>query len=244
MVVLLLHRQPQAGFLDGGDRAMLLDSRAAQLPETNFRDRPPRSSSGSDFSDYSPMLPGHDNSSLVTSPIPTSALLINNLPALFFSQPQDLRPLLCPFGTIERIRSIPMSDPETVTAVVQYSSIASAVEARNSLNGQFYHSMRRVDVQYVNPTFGEQSGDLLLNSGTGPRKEMDDVASYSSSRDPSPFSSSSSLHSMDSFGPRHGYRDQFGPCRSAIQTPYPQDLPRHSYSRSDYLFIITSVILP
>ncbi|KAH6917828.1 hypothetical protein BKA70DRAFT_1245435 [Coprinopsis sp. MPI-PUGE-AT-0042] len=225
--------QRSQGFLDGGDRVMLLDSRAVQLPETTFRDGPPRSSSGSDFSDYSPMLPGHDRSSLVSSPIPTSALLIHNLPALFFSQPQDLRPLLCPFGAIERIRTIPMSDSETVSAVVQYTSIASAVEARNSLNGQCYHSMRRVEVQFVNPNFGEQPGDLRLNPGPALRKEFDDVSSYPSSRDPSPFSSSGSLHSMDSFGPRPGYRDQFGPSRSAINTPYPQDFPRHpTYPRS------------
>jgi RNA recognition motif. (a.k.a. RRM, RBD, or RNP domain) len=76
-----------------------------------------------------------------TQPCHTS-IVVHNLPAFLFAQDSDLEPLFCPFGDVKEIRkhytsSIPQS-PNSVSAVVTYSSVAGARDAKAALHGQSY----------------------------------------------------------------------------------------------------------
>ncbi len=79
---------------------------------------------------------------------PTTTLLVSNLPTLLFSQAQDLHPLFFPFGHIDSLEVAQVSRLGCMSVIIQYSSIASAQEARDSLNGQLYGSFR-IETRYV-----------------------------------------------------------------------------------------------
>ena len=79
---------------------------------------------------------------------PTTTLLVSNLPTLLFSQPQDLHPLFFPFGHIDSLEVAHISRLGCMSVILQYSSIASAQEAKDSLNGQLYGSFR-IETRYV-----------------------------------------------------------------------------------------------
>ncbi|KAF9025014.1 hypothetical protein BDZ89DRAFT_954194, partial [Hymenopellis radicata] len=127
--------QRSQGFLDGGDRAILFDSHSHPSPST------PNSSFGSAQSDSSP---------LTVTKMPTNILLVSELPSLLFSQMCDLHPLLDPFGKIDKLEIIDMPSvtPGTISVKVEYTSIANAREALESLHGQCYANFR-LRVEYV-----------------------------------------------------------------------------------------------
>jgi hypothetical protein len=79
---------------------------------------------------------------------PTTTLLVSNLPTLLFSQPQDLHPLFFPFGHIDSLEVAQVSRLGCMSVILQYSSITSAQEAKDSLNGQLYGSFR-IETRYV-----------------------------------------------------------------------------------------------
>jgi hypothetical protein len=86
------HRCDLPGFLDGGDRIMQLDERASSVQGTN---------SGSEASHLAIQYDqsgGKDNTLPLfgTSLMPTSVLLVTNLPTVLFSQVLDLDPLPVP----------------------------------------------------------------------------------------------------------------------------------------------------
>ncbi len=100
----------------------------------------PNSSFGSNLS---------DSTAFTTTTLPTNTLLVSKLPALLFSQPRDLHPLLDPFGQISRLDIIePPSVSGAISVRVEYSSTTSAREAKEALQGQCYANYR-IDVQYV-----------------------------------------------------------------------------------------------
>lgn len=137
------------GFLDGGDRAMLLDSRSRlPSPTPKLYHRPTLASS--DTSESSSGSQDSDPASLATCSIPTASLLVTNLPTLLFSQAQDLHPLFFPFGHIEKLEIVQVSPLGTMSVVVQYSAAHVAQEAKETLSGQLYGSYQ-IEARYVKP---------------------------------------------------------------------------------------------
>ncbi|KAK0203676.1 hypothetical protein DFS33DRAFT_820194 [Desarmillaria ectypa] len=142
--------QRSQGFLDGGDRAILFESHchSSRMPlgdaqedsQPSPSDITPNSSFGSNLS---------ETAAFTVTTLPTNALLVSELPALLFSQPCDLHPLLDPFGKISKLDIIePSSVSGTISVRVEYSSIASAREAKEALQGQSYAN-HRIDVHMM-----------------------------------------------------------------------------------------------
>ncbi|KAJ2925263.1 hypothetical protein H1R20_g11854, partial [Candolleomyces eurysporus] len=188
--------QRSQGFLDGGDRTLLLDSRSSHLSGPGHLDRGSLSSSNSD-SDYSPVLkdssgPQSGPQSGLNTPTTTTTILITNLPALLFSQIQDLHPLLCPFGKIERVQTVQIPNADTISAVVQYDSPEAALEAKMSLHGQRYDNVQ-VETHFVHPSFGESPGDIRTSEGLQ-LNNADHRISPRTSRAPTPMLGYGSLH--------------------------------------------------
>ncbi|KAF7326045.1 RRM domain-containing protein [Mycena kentingensis (nom. inval.)] len=120
--------QRSKGFLDGGDRAGVVPSPACSIgsPSPVFQSTTPTQSSQS--------LPA-------VSSCPTAMISVSNLPLLLFSTEDDLRGLVCPFGTVKSLRLIPTSpksSSSTTSALIHYTSIAAAQDARRSLAGESY----------------------------------------------------------------------------------------------------------
>ncbi|KAF9051740.1 hypothetical protein BJ165DRAFT_1524645 [Panaeolus papilionaceus] len=132
------------GFLDGGDRALLLDSRVALQCSSPKPNEKVGSADGNDYNVYAV-----DGSTLTTeSSLPTSTLLVNNLPTLVFSQNSDLEPLFLPFGDIEKLE-IAHASCGTLSVLVQYSSPAIAKEAKDNLSGQLWGN-HQIEARFVN----------------------------------------------------------------------------------------------
>ena len=89
-----------------------------------------------------------DSNLLMSCSMPTTSLLVSNLPTLLFSQAQDLQPLVFPFGQIDKLEIVHVSPLGCLSVIVQYSSISSAQEAKESLSGQLYGNFR-VEARYV-----------------------------------------------------------------------------------------------
>lgn len=135
----------------------------------------------------------------INTPLPTTALLITNLPAMLFSQVQDLHPLLCPYGRIERIQTVQVPNAETISAIVQYGSAEAALEAKTALQGQRYDNML-LETHFLHPAFGEpRNGDLNLPNILA--NDSDNRFSPRLSRAPTP---------MVCFGGRKGNTLQLG----------------------------------
>src|ERR1700730_85877 len=124
-----------AGFLDGGDRSLQLDSTSTQDEHSG--------NDGLCLDTYSSLLSVKERSSILgISLVPTVSVLVTNLPSALFSEIVDLHPLLCPFGRIKTLRIL---DPraEDISAcktsvIAEYASVSSAKEAKESLHNQFY----------------------------------------------------------------------------------------------------------
>jgi RNA recognition motif. len=92
-----------------------------------------------------------DLAALVPSMIPTSALLVTNLPTLLFSQTLDLHPLLYPFGSIKKLELVkPSAQVGNTAAFVEYALIEDAKEAKEALQGQCYANYT-VNAEFVQP---------------------------------------------------------------------------------------------
>ncbi|CAL1699708.1 unnamed protein product [Somion occarium] len=147
--------QRSQGFLDGGDRTVMLsnqpNSPSPVLPSFESEQMVSTPSScvstpaiATPLIDQSIPLPASDHLSATTS------LLVTNLPATLFSTNSDLYPLFCPFGEVKHIKilgSNPSSLAQgTVSVLVEYTSFEAARDARDSLRGQVYASQPvRVD---------------------------------------------------------------------------------------------------
>lgn len=123
------------GFLDGGDRSAALTV-TTPLPTP----RPDVESSEAPL-----------NSCWTITSNPATKLLVSNLPTLLFTQVSDLRPLFHPFGSINKMAILQSSHntlDSSITAVVEYVDITSAMEAKDSLQFQTYAG-HLIDVHYV-----------------------------------------------------------------------------------------------
>ncbi|TFK38039.1 hypothetical protein BDQ12DRAFT_735950 [Crucibulum laeve] len=141
--------QRSQGFLDGGDRSLLLESRPSPLfpslpnlaqpskqcmPRSNSYSHPTSSpssdspispnsslSSSSSFSTIgSHTQPQPQSFAFTPSSTPTLSLLIIDLPAVLFSHHDDLHPLLYPFGEITKLEVL---NRGTTTAKGQESRV-------------------------------------------------------------------------------------------------------------------------
>ncbi|KAF8162453.1 hypothetical protein K438DRAFT_1985103 [Mycena galopus ATCC 62051] len=120
--------QRSRGFLDGGDRAGIVHPPAVSLSPS-----PAAAVLDTQAPSDSPTLPS-------LSATPTSTLLLANLPSLLFESEDDLRGLICPFGTVKSLRIVhlPVSTPPSTAAIVQYASLTAAQDARRALDGESY----------------------------------------------------------------------------------------------------------
>ncbi|KAL1746034.1 hypothetical protein HDZ31DRAFT_22856, partial [Schizophyllum fasciatum] len=139
--------QRSQGFLDGGDRAIFMadstDSRGPSATDDNEID-------ASDAKGSKPSATAFRSSDFL---IPTAIVLVSNLPSVLFSQPADLRPLLCPFGSIKNLQNkeqAPTTAEATTTVVVEYHDAADAEEAHKALKGQSYAQFA-LEARYLRP---------------------------------------------------------------------------------------------
>ncbi|KAJ6582910.1 hypothetical protein DFH09DRAFT_278312 [Mycena vulgaris] len=141
--------QRSKGFLDGGDRAGVVQPSGSSLASPS-----PSPVLGSE--------PLSDNQALPSlSATPTTTLLLANLPSLLFGSEDDLRGLVCPFGRVKALRIVSLSTsspspaassscsfpiatstpvPATpiTAAIVQYLALPAAQDARRALDGESY----------------------------------------------------------------------------------------------------------
>ncbi|KAG6334711.1 hypothetical protein ID866_4371 [Astraeus odoratus] len=129
--------QRSQGFLDGGDRGVILP---ATMPSSLAFHRTESTESES-------LL----NSRWRISQSPTTKLLVSNLSAFLFTQICDLQPLFLPFGAIKKMGFLHPSHASingSIEAIVEYIDVSSAQEARHSLQFQTYAGYS-IEVHYV-----------------------------------------------------------------------------------------------
>ncbi|KIJ62174.1 hypothetical protein HYDPIDRAFT_182932 [Hydnomerulius pinastri MD-312] len=163
--------QRSQGFLDGADRTMMLASSASSPL------------SGSDALYANTTLP-HGSENPINSPwnlshMPTSKLLVSNLPTLLFTVVADLHPLFYPFGPIKDTKILGPSPNNsldgTVAAVVEYVNPSSAQEAKETLQFQSYAGYQ-IGVHYIYdnmPMMDERFVSLTTVPHTGYGKGSD-----------------------------------------------------------------------
>lgn len=138
--------QRSQGFLDGGDRTMLLDSRPVATisgNETGFDY--PKETSVTSLDHLDP-----DFGSYTASTEPTVTLFVSRLPVILFSQIHDLEPLFYPFGPLKKLQVAGIGLNGTLSVLVQYQSTSAAQEAKEALHGQTYVN-NQVEVQFLRP---------------------------------------------------------------------------------------------
>ncbi|KAI6168436.1 hypothetical protein EDD17DRAFT_1527560 [Pisolithus thermaeus] len=127
--------QRSRGFLDGGDRSLMLTS-ALPSPAMGFEAKASNELLGNPWT---------------ISDHPTSKLLVSNLPTLLFTQVSDLQPLFYPFGAIKKLgvlHSLQDAVGRSIAAVVEYFDVSSAQEAKESLQSQPYAG-HNIEARYV-----------------------------------------------------------------------------------------------
>ncbi|KAI0697056.1 hypothetical protein BC835DRAFT_1340033 [Cytidiella melzeri] len=154
--------QRSQGFLDGGDRTLVLSQQAQNTSSTEqmFDSHTMDLACTSETS--GPARPAIENQIQQITPVPSPvpALLVTNLPSVLFSQVTDLHPLLCPFGEIVDLKIVSENCEEgTVTVFVEYKTASQAQEALDMLRGQRYTS-QPVHAQYVQPNRPPVDSDL------------------------------------------------------------------------------------
>jgi len=155
------------GFLDGGDRMMVLASRADQSLAGSDND--------SSITDSFVSTISSDNSSISSTNVvlpATASLLVTNLPTVLFSELSDLNPLLRPFGSIQTLQILSSeSGSNLISAVVEYKTLAEAQDAKAFLHGQLYAGFR-LELEYIQvgvPVQPSTCGRTSF-SGSGNRK--------------------------------------------------------------------------
>ncbi|KAJ7185786.1 hypothetical protein C8R46DRAFT_386300 [Mycena filopes] len=139
--------QRSKGFLDGGDRAGVVHP-----PSSSLSPVPPPV--------VNAPVPADTQALPSLSVAPTSTLLLANLPSLLFGSEDDLRGLVCPFGSVKTLKLVRLPTPSassapvtstpapTTAAIVQYTSLVAAQDARRALDGESYAGCR-VRVAYL-----------------------------------------------------------------------------------------------
>ncbi|KAG9221901.1 hypothetical protein CCMSSC00406_0005726 [Pleurotus cornucopiae] len=148
--------QRSQGFLDGGDRNVGLD---ASISDGSLGSDAPIPEAPMTAASTLGGLP--DAHCLSVALFPTNILLVKNLPTFLFSQISDLKPLFYPFGPIKQLKLLsasgngplnssdtlrPSTDMlpdsvDTASAIVEFTSLSNAEDAKLSLHGQIYANL-------------------------------------------------------------------------------------------------------
>ncbi|KAL4263807.1 RRM domain-containing protein [Pleurotus pulmonarius] len=148
--------QRSQGFLDGGDRNVGLD---ASISDCSLGSEPAVTEAPPSATSTIGGLP--DAHCLTVALFPTNILLVKNLPTFLFSQISDLKPLFYPFGPIKQLKLLsasgigpqnnsdtlrPSTDMlpdsvDTASAIVEFTSLSNAEDAKLSLHGQIYANL-------------------------------------------------------------------------------------------------------
>lgn len=162
----LLRNSIFVGFLDGGDRNMLLESKDSQDSlSTHGRDDSDLASANT--SDTSIGAIERDLGTLTMSLIPTTTLLVTHLPTILFSQIQDLRPLFFPYGHILKLDVIQRSPHGFLVVLVHYETATAAHDAKQNLQGQYYGDMK-LEACFVRTTTSTSTLDMDQGSSAFP----------------------------------------------------------------------------
>ncbi|KAI0792518.1 hypothetical protein C8Q75DRAFT_753247 [Abortiporus biennis] len=141
--------QRSQGFLDGGDRTIMLSNQPVSV--SALENSVPVDAPAPRIQSPITVPPQVDNSVHNTVCATPATLLVTNLPATLFSTDADLRPLFCPYGQVKEIKILGISDQGNISVLVEFGSRNQALEARDMLRGQIYAN------QPVNVEFMESS---------------------------------------------------------------------------------------
>lgn len=122
---------------------MLLDIRNTPPPMAGDSDHPINEDPSA-----APTLMSFDLGSYTLSFDPTTTLLVLNLPAILFSQTQDLEPLFCPYGSPKTLQVTGTGLNGALSVFVEYHTVQAAQEAKEALHGQNYVNCQ-VAVQFL-----------------------------------------------------------------------------------------------
>lgn len=159
--------QRSQGFLDGGDRTIMLANQAPNSSPPGSRlefDAPPAAAPPPAL--RIPLLSHQLSASVPTSLVDSSTITVSNLPAGLFSSEADLRPLFCPFGDLVQLKVLNSdsrsSEKGNVSVLVEYQTHVQAREARDFLYGQVYAD-QPVRVDFVQSATTCSSDDNLYS---------------------------------------------------------------------------------
>jgi RNA recognition motif-containing protein len=136
------------GFLDGGDRNMLLDSRSPPISLSRGTGHDNSDIADANSSASSIDSAEHDLAAFALSLVPTPTIFVTNLPTFLFSQVQDMQSLFYPFGHIKKLKILGTSPKGSTSAIIEYESAGIAQEARETLHGQCYAG-QQISVRFV-----------------------------------------------------------------------------------------------
>jgi hypothetical protein len=144
------------GFLDGGDRAVNLESQIDSSPSSSDGGTTPAFQASSALYDY----PKRTNS-LSGAQSGLTSIVVHNLPAVLFAQDSDLEPLFFPFGEVKEIQKQSLSPTtqsraDTISVLVTYSSFTGARDAKLALHGQTYGDIPLI-VEFFSPFHDHES---------------------------------------------------------------------------------------
>ncbi len=122
---------------------MLLDVRNTPTPVAGDGDLPVKENTTTP-----PTIVGLDLGSYALSSEPTATLLVLNLPAILFSQTQDLEPLFHPYGLPKKLQVAGIGQNGALSVFVEYNTVQAAQEAKEALHGQSYINCQ-VAVQFL-----------------------------------------------------------------------------------------------
>lgn len=218
---------------------MLLDSRTSpgSCVQGSRNDTPEISSANSSASS----ITTHENelASLSPSLVPTPTILVTNLPTLLFSQVQDMDPLFCPFGRIKKLEVVDSSSKDSISAIVEYASVAIAQDAKETLHGQCYAG-HQLSARYVRSKSPPLALALVSNAAYNNMNASHSFNPYArqsplllGTTDPYHAFMHSQRFNNDnnkkyrymSSGPQHAYSHATHPC-------YPSDYRQRNISRS------------
>lgn len=122
---------------------MLLDIRNTPPPMVGDGDHPVNENPSAP-----PTVVGFDLGSYTLSSDATPALLVLNLPAILFSQTQDLEPLFYPYGSPKKLQIAGTGPNGALSVFVEYHTAQAAQEAKEAIHGQNYVNCQ-VAVQFL-----------------------------------------------------------------------------------------------
>ncbi len=169
LISLFTRNTSPAGFLDGGDRTVMLSNQSSTpSPAPSLFDLDASTSVSSRVHSPAIMTPpeSHTPDGLPVPSAPMPALLVSGLPVALFSSTSDLRPLLYPYGDVKKLQIIGSTTTlgsNTLSVLVEYSTLEQAREAHDMLKGQVYAN-QLLKVDFLDPLLQRPAGPVRLYS--------------------------------------------------------------------------------